>query len=409
MEDVLFYSGKVMFTSGVLFSYYQLFLKDKTFHHYNRFYLLGAMLVSLFLPLLQVNYFTIEVNNDIYLLIDKLEQTNFRSDPDARNYLVVFLLGSGLISVCLVARFFFGVFKILSFKNRFPKEESEGINFYHTDLNNAPFSYFRNVFWKNSIPLHSDLGKQILKHEMVHIEQKHTYDKIFIEIIKSAFWFNPFFYFIKNEIHLIHEYLADKNAIRQSDTKAFAHMLLASHFPGSSLPVASPLLSANLKKRLRMLKAPRTKFSYARRALALPVLLVLFFAYVVNAKNKEIKADHIEMVKYLNTIQKDAIIKQPDIITEKNETGSEMSEEAGHAIKTLEQSDMGIRERPEEQILPIAKSIECVKSDEWKARREVMEQVNNEAGKAKEKAEIARKRAGLAKKHAGYVKPPGLV
>jgi beta-lactamase regulating signal transducer with metallopeptidase domain len=105
--------------------------------------------------------------------------------------------------------------------------------------------------------LNSEIGKQILKHEMVHIEQKHTFDKIILEIITSVFWFNPFYHLIKKEINLIHEYLADKKAVRQSDTKAFAQMLLASHFSGTELPATSPVLSSNLKKRLTMLQNHR--------------------------------------------------------------------------------------------------------------------------------------------------------
>jgi hypothetical protein len=165
-----------------------------------------------------------------------------------------------------------GLFKIKQLKGEFPKETVEGITFYNTNLQDAPFSFFRNLFWKNSILINSDLGKQILKHEMVHIEQKHSIDKLFIQIIQSVFWFNPIFYFIKKEINLIHEYLADHKAVKHSDTRAFAQMLLASNFSGNILPATSPFLSSNLKKRLKMLTTQKTKFSYARRILALPIL-----------------------------------------------------------------------------------------------------------------------------------------
>ena len=45
---------------------------------------------------------------------------------------------------------------------------------------------------------------------MVHIEQKHSWDKLFIEFVQAVFWFNPIFYWLKKELFLIHEYLADK-------------------------------------------------------------------------------------------------------------------------------------------------------------------------------------------------------
>lgn len=314
--DTFLYFGKVILTSGVMFLYYRLFLKDRTFHHYNRFYLLGAMLVSLLLPLLKVSYFTVEVNDGIYLLINSLQQTNIKTDSHDFSYFRIFSIGFGLVSVLFLGRFLFGIAKIAGFRKHFPKEEFEGINFYRTNLSQAPFSYFRNLFWKDSIIISSDLGRQILKHEMVHIEQKHTADKLFVEIVRAVFWFNPFFYLIKKEIHLIHEYLADKKAVKHSDTKAFAQMLLASHFSGKILPATSPFLSSNLKKRLTMLKKPKTKYSYLRRISALPLLFAVGFAFLVNAKNREIKATNTEIEKAVQAIKKDTVKAVIEPITE---------------------------------------------------------------------------------------------
>lgn len=317
MEALFFYFGKVIFTTGVMFLYYKLFLKDKTFHHYNRFYLLSAVVISLLLPLLKVSYFTLEVNSDMYLLINRLQ--NLSSTNNLNNDFNYFKIGSfltGLVAVFFLTKLIFGLVKIQLLKKKFKKENFEGISFYETDLAEAPFSFFRNLFWKNSIEIQSDLGRQILKHEMVHIEQKHSWDKIFLEITTSLFWFNPFFYLIKKEIHLIHEYLADKKALKNSDTKAFAQMLLASHFSGKQLPATSPFFNSNLKKRLTMLKKSKTKFSYARRILALPLLFTLAFLYLVNAKNKEIKSTNHEIEKLVSNLKSDTI--QPTSKTENN-------------------------------------------------------------------------------------------
>jgi hypothetical protein len=314
MEALILYFGKVIICSGVMFLYYQLSLKDKTFHHYNRFYLLSAMLISIFLPLIKVEDFTIEVSNDLYLLLNKLQNLNTNKTTDNDNtYFRIIFSALGLVSFYFLGKLIYGILKISQFKNQFQKETFEGVNFYQTNLAEAPFSYFKNLFWKNSIVINSDIGKQILKHEMVHIEQKHSYDKIFIEVMTAVFWFNPFFHIIKKEISLIHEYLADKKAVKKSDTKAFAQMLLASHFSGTQLPATSPFLSSNLKKRLKMLQKPQTKFGYARRIFALPVLFTVAFAYMVNAKNKEITETNIEIEKAVSEIKKDTLSPKNNI------------------------------------------------------------------------------------------------
>jgi hypothetical protein len=311
METLFIYSVKVIICSGVMLGYYYISLKDKTFHHYNRFYLLSAMLISLLLPLLSIDYFTMEVSNDVYLLIDRVQNFNtVVKANDEFSYFQIIASVLGLISFYFLVRLIYGIIKIQKLKNQFQKETFDGINFYHTNLTEAPFSYFKNLFWKSSIMLNSEVGKQILKHEMVHIEQKHSFDKIFTEVMTAMFWFNPFFHIIKREISLIHEYLADKKAVKQSDTKAFAQMLLASHFSGTQLPATSPFLNSNLKKRLKMLQKPNTKFGYARRILALPVVFTVAFAYLVNAKNQEIKATNIEIEKAVSQIKKDTITPQ---------------------------------------------------------------------------------------------------
>ncbi|WP_295199760.1 M56 family metallopeptidase [uncultured Chryseobacterium sp.] len=320
MEAVSLYLIKMIIFSGVTFLYYRLSLKDKTFHHYNRFYLLSATVLSILLPFIKVDDFTVEVSNDLYLMMDRISNFNTTKtiDHDDIYFRIAFSV-LGLVSLCFSVRLLYGILKIRQFKKTFPKESKKGISFYHTNLTEAPFSYFRSLFWKDTIVLNSEVGRQILKHEMVHIEQKHSYDKIFMETITALLWFNPFFHIIKKELSLIHEYLADKKAVKQSDTKAFAQMLLASHFSGTQWPAASPFLSSNLKKRLKMLQKPKTKFGYARRILALPVVFTVAFAYLVNAKNQEIKATNRQIEKAVAqigkgehiTIKKDTIV--PDV------------------------------------------------------------------------------------------------
>ncbi|MDR6515267.1 M56 family metallopeptidase [Chryseobacterium camelliae] len=311
METVSLYLIKMIIFSGVTFLYYRLSLKDKTFHHYNRFYLLSATVLSILLPFIKVDDFTVEVSNDLYLMMDRISNFNTAKtiDHDDIYFRIAFSV-LGLVSLCFSVRLLYGILKIRQFKKTFPKESKKGISFYHTNLTEAPFSYFRSLFWKDTIVLNSEVGRQILKHEMVHIEQKHSYDKIFMETITALLWFNPFFHIIKKELSLIHEYLADKKAVRQSDTKAFAQMLLASHFSGTQWPAASPFLSSNLKKRLKMLQKPKTKFGYARRILALPVVFTVAFAYLVNAKNQEIKATNTEIAKAVSQIKRDTIVPE---------------------------------------------------------------------------------------------------
>src|SRR5690348_9746981 len=61
MTSLVYYLIQVIVSSGILFLYYQAFLRNKRFHQYNRFYLLGTVIVSIIIPFLRIPvYFTHE-------------------------------------------------------------------------------------------------------------------------------------------------------------------------------------------------------------------------------------------------------------------------------------------------------------------------------------------------------------
>ena len=379
MEPILLYFGKMILCSAVMFAYYLLFLKDKTFHHYNRFYLLSSVVVSLVLPLIKVSYFTIETNKNLYLLLSGFNQNQSQTTNSDITIYSVFYTIIGMVSVALLIRLILGILKINSIKNQFPNETIEGIKFYQTNLNNAPFSFFRNLFWKKSIEINSPVGQQILKHEMVHIEQKHSWDKLLMQLTKSIFWFNPVFYFINKEINLIHEYLADNKAVKKSDTRAFAQMLLESHFSGSVIPVTSPFLSSNLKKRLTMLTKNQTKYSYARKLFALPILFFMVFAYMVNAKNKEITETNKAIEIAVNEMKNDTIKPKASEFDSLSMSHQKQTQLYSEALKEdhLKMSALSAKMAEKSKALSALKKAKKEDSSEYKALENDLENLSN--------------------------------
>lgn len=379
MEPILLYFGKMILCSAVMFAYYLLFLKDKTFHHYNRFYLLSSVVVSLVLPLIKVSYFTIETNKNLYLLLSRFNQNQSQTTNYDITIYSVFYAIIGVVSVALLIRLILGILKINSIKKQFPKETIEGIKFYQTNLNNAPFSFFRNLFWKKSIEIDSPVGQQILKHEMVHIEQKHSWDKLLMQVSKSVFWFNLVFYFINKEINLIHEYLADNKAVKKSDTRAFAQMLLESHFSGSVIPVTSPFLSSNLKKRLTMLTKNQTKYSYARKLFALPILFFMVFAYMVNAKNKEITETNKAIEIAVNEMKNDTIKPKASEFDSSSMSHQKQTQFYSEALKEdhLKMSALSAKMAEKSKALSALKKAKKEDSSEYKALENDLENLSN--------------------------------
>lgn len=60
-----------------------------------------------------------------------------------------------------------------------------------------------------------------------------------------------------------------------------------------------------------MLKKPKTKYSYVRRIAALPVVFMLCFFYLINAKNREIKTTNAQIEQYVSEIKKDTLLPPP--------------------------------------------------------------------------------------------------
>ena len=69
------------------------------------------------------------------------------------------------------------------------------------------------IFWRDSISPHTANGRLILWHELAHVKQKHTYDKLVCQLQTCIFWMNPFYWLIQKELSMVHEFIADEQSI----------------------------------------------------------------------------------------------------------------------------------------------------------------------------------------------------
>jgi hypothetical protein len=163
-----------------------------------------------------------------------------------------------------------------------------GFNLIETELDQAPFSFFDNLFWRKSIPMFDDTGTRIFLHELTHIRERHSYDKLFAQVMLCFFWMNPFYWLIQKELNVIHEFIADSKSIGDGDTESFAKMLLRSYNHGRHLNPSHSFFNSSIKRRIIMITTSRNaQYSYLRRVCALPIMLlviILFSFKIVNAQ-----------------------------------------------------------------------------------------------------------------------------
>ena len=69
-----------------------------------------------------------------------------------------------------------------------------------------------HIFWNSKLPIDSQIGQQVFRHEWLHASQRHTLDLVFMKIVLAIAWINPFFYILRNELLAVHEFSADEFA-----------------------------------------------------------------------------------------------------------------------------------------------------------------------------------------------------
>ncbi|MBO9203657.1 MULTISPECIES: M56/M15 family metallopeptidase [Niastella] len=293
----LLYLGKVMLCSGILLGYYWLFLRNKRFHHYNRFYLQGTLLLSVLLPLIRIpvlNQPQSPVNQAVYqtlavLTVKDGEEELMGEGPGWAARLFTLENGLYLLYVIGVLVLLFAFIRSLLYIRRISKQYSferiGGLKFFTTGEPGTPFSFLRSIFWNNELVFNSRDGQQIFRHELFHVQQKHSTDIIFTELITAFFWFNPFFYILKKELKAIHEFLADQYAISGNDRYAYAELLVLQTLKANNLPITNQFFQNHIKRRIAMITNNQSaRYSYRSRLMALPVLALVFCAIAFRAQ-----------------------------------------------------------------------------------------------------------------------------
>lgn len=296
MLPFIYYLLKVTLISGLLYGYYSVALRNKKFHRYNRFYLLGTVLLSLLIPLIKINFLNFSIQKPgIIKFFSTINNTNVYVKTSAvkhyslSDYTQLALYAFLVVTSAALIFLIFQLIKIFSIIKANPSKVWNDVCFVFTKNKETPFSFFKYIFWNENINMDSNKGRQILQHELTHVKQHHSADKLFLNVILAAFWLNPFFWIIRNELNMVHEFLADESAISNGDTSTFAVMLLTAAYPQQSFTLSNSFFHSPIKRRLFMITESKTiSYSYFRRLMILPLLA---FVSVLSAFTIEGKRD----------------------------------------------------------------------------------------------------------------------
>lgn len=297
MITYLLKSGILLF---VFYTVYRLWLENEKMLHFNRIYLLASLIFSLLLPLqlislkysssskiIPIELDEIVIQKTSQNLITLVEHLNLN-----KVLIVIYLI---MVSV-LTIRFLLNLFSLY---NKTIRSEVQLINGEKIILINEPVlpHSFLNVIFINKEEFENDkIASELIAHEKAHLDQNHTLDILFIEVIQIVFWFNPFVLLYKKAIKLNHEFLADEAVNNQFDeVSKYQFLLLDIASNKENVPLASNINYLITKKRLIMMTKKESSTRMVLKVFSIGIissLLLFVFSCKDNSQESNIKIEN---------------------------------------------------------------------------------------------------------------------
>lgn len=156
----------------------------------------------------------------------------------------------------------------------------------------SPFSFLKYIFFSKSSFEKEGMPEAVFLHEQCHVQEKHTWDILLIEVLVVVFWFHPGLYLARQAIRLNHEFIADRQVIQQLSISEYQSVLIAILPSQQGFALGSSLNFSLTKKRFEMMNKsskPRIKFLKLASLVVFVGINVSIFAekVVVNAVAQE--------------------------------------------------------------------------------------------------------------------------
>lgn len=273
--------------------FYQLVLRRLTFYTWNRWYQLAGSLLALLLPL--VNIYTILEENELAENAVVSAIPSFPVTSDAVYYaasetvvqegagitdLLVYILLAGI--AIMLAKLVIQFISLMRMRNNATLLLNGRVKVYQVNKPVIPFS-FGNAIYVNTHQHEEAELKEIIRHEFIHVKQRHTIDIVWSELLCVLAWYNPFAWLLRQSVRQNLEFIADQQVLQSGlDKKQYQYLLLRV-IGVNAFSIASNFNFSSLKKRIAMMnKGKSARVHLARFLLLLPVLAVILLAFRQN-------------------------------------------------------------------------------------------------------------------------------
>ena len=159
----------------------------------------------------------------------------------------------------------------------------------HEDIK-TPFSFLMTIFMGFNYEPGERL--QILTHEASHIRHRHSFERISLSILRSIFWFNPFFWMAEKDLEEVQEWEADKDVLNEGYELDTYRTTIFKQLFGYNPDISCGLNHSLTKQRfIMMTQSRRGKGAWIRLAATLPAIAAAFFAFGCGTKEAKASTD----------------------------------------------------------------------------------------------------------------------
>jgi beta-lactamase regulating signal transducer with metallopeptidase domain len=272
---------KIIICQFVFLLIYETLLKRETFFQWNRVYLLATAVLSIIIPFLRINWFRKPISEKVSTTINEI--VLYASASKKGNDIQIIAEESSNFSFSIEHFYVIGcaIFAVLFFRKLYLlhqlKQKSRRIvshEFveYRIPNSTSAFSFMNCFFIGENVK--NESYSLILKHELVHIKQKHSYDLLFFELLRIFLWFNPLLYLYQKYSSEIHEFIADQNIEKTKNYET----LLQEIFGTENFSFTNSFSSKSLlQKRIIMLNKKSKKMAGLKYLSIVPSLLLVLF------------------------------------------------------------------------------------------------------------------------------------
>ena len=283
METLLLYFLKV---NGLLISFYWiyvLFLRKETFFNWSRWYFLLGIILSLVVPLLtytKIIWVTPTPMPELSGFIPFQQIETSVTIEESIDWNTIGFMFYGLVILILVGKMVVDITKLLVFLVKNNKTKV-GSYFLIEQNSGQPFSFFNYVVFQKKNYTEAEI-EAILKHEEVHVKQRHSVDVLLSQLFCCFFWVNPFSWWFKKALQQNLEYIADAQTVAQTDSFIYQNLIVKATCSGSQLALTNPFYHSLIKKRILMINTtPSNKKSIWKYAVILPLLTAFFLMFQI--------------------------------------------------------------------------------------------------------------------------------